>query len=855
MPPAPSRPPWRRRRWLWLAAGAVLLGLWLARSALLGPVVARLAAATVAEATGGQARIARASGGWLGDAQLHGIDLAGAGWSVRVRRIEADYGLGLLSGKVSALHAITISGVEADIDLEALPHTDARPPWPAVLARLPASLPRWRLDGDGVLRVAGHELRIAGLEVAIAYGLAELRNRSVIVDGRPYALPVIRLRRQTRETLCLDQPIDLPFPGLRCEHLELTLGETVQQLTADGRLAGGTWQARVAAGAVSVEVRGVDAVALGLLPPVLGPVLVDARIERTAGGWAVHALHVAAAGVVLDASAQVEAGPWRCRDLAATLSVDLARLRPGLQGRIQATLRGDLPLDRQQWPQGRLELAVTGADLAVGGKPGAPLRLEAGLDAGVIRLRALEGGWSGWDAQLAADPGVEAGAPADGWRLLPRPISIAGGIVTLAAHGDAAGAIAGELRLDSLPLAHLPLTTGLRHLQGVASGSLRFSGTLAAPTWTGELQLAGVEAKLSADVPTFTAGRARIVVEPGLLTVAELRGDLGGAELSVSGRVRLRGGDEAIALTCRGSNLLLVQRQDARVRADIDLRLSGSFAAPLLSGEVLVGSALITPDLQADGASSGLVDDRIVLFELPDPPLSTLRFAVQVRSTTDTAADRGVRVVTRWGRGTCDLDLRLGGTGALPAPEGRVSVRDGIATLPFSTLKVTHGELVFPPGDPFQPRLTATAGARIRTYDVQAQVTGTLSQPVIRVTGSGLDEQEALMLLTTGSTPRELADPQSQKAALGRVGVWLGQEAWRDLEGLDGVDDGPSLTERLVITWGRERSGQGRDTIDSEVELTEPGSDPAVLLYGERDRYDQYNAGIILRLSWGGEEP
>ena len=92
-------------------------------------------------------------------------------------------------------------------------------------------------------------------------------------------------------------------------------------------------------------------------------------------------------------------------------------------------------------------------------------------------------------------------------------------------------------------------------------------------------------------------------------------------------------------------------------------------------------------------------------------------------------------------------------------------------------------------------------------------------------------------------------------AALGRVGVWLGQEAWRDLEGLDGIDDGPSLTERVVITWGRERSGQGRDTIDSEVELTEPGSDPAVLLYGERDRYDQYNAGVILRLSWGGEEP
>lgn len=66
--------------------------------------------------------------------------------------------------------------------------------------------------------------------------------------------------------------------------------------------------------------------------------------------------------------------------------------------------------------------------------------------------------------------------------------------------------------------------------------------------------------------------------------------------------------------------------------------------------------------------------------------------------------------------------------------------------------------------------------------------------------------------------------------------------------GPDDPDAGPSLTDRVSITWGR-------DTIDSEFELTAPGSYPAVLLYGMRDRYDQYNAGLILRLSWGGEAP
>lgn len=833
----------------------MLVGLWLARGPLLGPVVARTAAAALADATGGQARIAGATGGWLGDASFSGVDLAGPAWSLHADRVAADYRVGLLGGDLSALRSVVVAGMAVSFDADALPASPSATAWPAVLAQLPERLPAVQVDGDAVLRLAGHELRLTGLGLSSADGVIELRQRGVTLDGHPYPLPPLRLRRQGRETLRLDQPVDLPLPGLRCDHLELTLGTTDQHLVADGRLAGGTWQVRVGPGTVAIGVRGVDAVALGLLPPVLGPVLVDATVEQAAGGWAVRALHVAADGVALDAAAVVEPAPWRCRDLAADLAVELSRLRPGAQGRIQANLRGGLPLDRQRWMQGRLDLAVTGTDLLVRGAPCAPLRLDARLGDGVIRLLALQGGWGGCEAQLMAETGDAIEPQPDGWRLQPRPIAVAGGIVTLAAQGDADGSLHGELQLTGLPLARLPFTSALRHLQGTAAGAVHLGGTLTAPTWTGELNLDGVEAKLSADIPTFTAGRARIAVEPGLLTVTELRGELGGAELTAAGRIRLDGGAEALDLVCRGRNLLLVQRPDARVRADLDLRLGGSIAAPLLSGEVVVVSALITPELHAGGAAAGPADDRIILFELPDPPLSTLRFAVQVRSTADTAEDRGVRVVTRWGRGLCDLDLRLGGTGALPAPEGRISVREGVATLPFCTLKVTHGELVFPPGDPFVPRLTATAGARIRTYDIQAQVTGTLGQPVVCVTGSGLDEQDALMLLSTGSTSRELQDPQTQKAALGRVGVWLGQETWRNLEGMDGIDDGPSLAERLVITWGRERSDQGRDTIDSEVELTEPGSHPSVLLYGERDRWDQYNAGVILRLSWGGDPP
>lgn len=846
MPAVPSRKPRRLRRWLWPAAAAVLLGLWLARGPLLGPLVARLVASQVAAAAGGQVRIASADGGWLRDARLRGIEAQAPGWRVRARQITADYRPGLLLGDAAALDSVSVDGVEAMLDLDAAPPGAGG--WPPALAQLPQRLPSLRLDGEVVLRAGGRELRLADLRLSIADGRAELAMRELRLDGRVFALPPLRFSRPNRETMRLDEPVELPLPGLHCEQLELTLGSTVQQLVAAGRLAGGTWQARVAAGEASIDLQRIDLAALGLLPQGFGPILVDGRIERIADGWAVRSLHASATGVSLVAAVEIASGPWRLRDLAATLSADLPRLRPGLAGRIQAEVRGDLPL--ASWSQGRVTVEVLGTDLQVGGQSCAPTRLAAQLEARAIKLLAVDGGWGGCAARLVPPAAAPVAAPAAGWLLPPSTLAVAGGTAVVTAHGDDGGAFSGEVQLDGVQLAQLPFAHALRHLRGTLAGSLRFgSGT----SWSASCQVDGLEAKLSADVPTITAGRARLSAGPGVLEVNELHAELGGAGLDATGRIRLDG-EANFALTCRGSNLLLVQRPDARVRADLDLQLGGSFAAPLLAGEVLVTSALITPELQG-GGQGDLGDDRIVLFELPDPPLSAVRFALQVRSAAADAAERGVRVVTRWGRGTCDLDLRLGGTGALPAPEGRVSVRDGVATLPFSTLKVTHGELVFPPGDPFQPRLTATAGARIRNYDVQAQVTGTLSQPVLRVTGSGLDEQEAVMLLTTGSTPRELSDPQSQKAALGRVGVWLGQEAWRDLEGLDGVDDGPSLTERLVITWGRERSGQGRDTIDTEVELTEPGSDPAVLLYGERDRYDQYNAGVILRLSWGGDAP
>ena len=79
-------------------------------------------------------------------------------------------------------------------------------------------------------------------------------------------------------------------------------------------------------------------------------------------------------------------------------------------------------------------------------------------------------------------------------------------------------------------------------------------------------------------------------------------------------------------------------------------------------------------------------------------------------------------------------------------------------------------------------------------------------------------------------------------------------EAWDLVDGDTNPDAGPRLLERVTVDFGRQVSDSGKDTIEAQVEVTKPDVRPAVLIYGERDRWDEYNAGLILRFRWGGEE-
>jgi hypothetical protein len=413
--------------------------------------------------------------------------------------------------------------------------------------------------------------------------------------------------------------------------------------------------------------------------------------------------------------------------------------------------------------------------------------------------------------------------------------------------------IIGEATLNGLNIGRFaPLIPGLQHLAGQAEGSISLAGTWQQPKVGGKLKLSGVEVKIATDIPTLSDGSAELELVEQQIRVVRGVIDMGGASVTAAGEIIL-GVKPQVNLRIDGTNALLMQRHDARLRASLALLLKGPLDGLELSGKAVVTNALFSPDVsvwQNHGAGN---DGRMVPFEFIDPPLSTTRFDVKVSSAFKDEND-GVRLATTLVRADADLDLHLRGSGAAPELIGRVTVRKGKIFLPFSTLNMTNGEILFPEGDPFHPRVNALANAQVRRYALTLQVDGPLADPQVRASGDGLDQRDALLLLTTGSTSSELTDENGQHAVIGRLGGWLGLEAWRMVEGPADPDTSPGIFERMTVDFGRKISETGKDTIDAQVEVTKPEERPSLLIYGERDRWDEYNAGIILRFRWGGDE-
>jgi hypothetical protein len=136
--------------------------------------------------------------------------------------------------------------------------------------------------------------------------------------------------------------------------------------------------------------------------------------------------------------------------------------------------------------------------------------------------------------------------------------------------------------------------------------------------------------------------------------------------------------------------------------------------------------------------------------------------------------------------------------------------------------------------------LDVIAHTRIKGYDLNVEVLGRVDDAELRVSSRPqLSQEDAIFLLATGYTREDLDRVGLTRAAAEKLAGFL----------VASVVSGPrdpderSLLDRLQVHVGKEVSRSGDDTIEAEFEASK-----RLFLRVERDRFDEYNGGIVWRI-------
>ncbi len=403
-----------------------------------------------------------------------------------------------------------------------------------------------------------------------------------------------------------------------------------------------------------------------------------------------------------------------------------------------------------------------------------------------------------------------------------------------------AARLKGEIRLRAPDLAAFRrLVPGLTELSGTADGTLALSGPLHAPSIEGRVHFAGVGAKVEGPLPRFTGGRGDFLFDGRTLRVEALSGELAYAPVAAEGKIDLGApGGPVVDLRLTGRNALLFADPALRVRADIDLVLSGAPDALRLGGRAVITDALYTRARSLLARGNRTASGDAALFRIRRAPLGSATLDLEV------TADETIRIRTPTLKGEFSCDLRIRGTGEAPAPEGRIFFRDLLVEMhPVAALKVDRGEIRFPPGEPFDPWLDVTAHTRLKGYDLEVGLDGRIDDADLRISSRpALSQDEAILLLATGFTREELEREGIGQAAFENLASFLGAQLVSRFSGPRDPDERTFL-DRFRFTVGKDVSRSGDDTIEAEFEASRK-----LFLRVERDRFDDYNGSVVWRI-------
>jgi len=453
----------------------------------------------------------------------------------------------------------------------------------------------------------------------------------------------------------------------------------------------------------------------------------------------------------------------------------------------------------------------------------------------VIQFRARE---SGMDlilegselGPLMAEAKLHTDATLD-WK---NPQSLVERIRTSAISGTASFSIP-----DLEPFTKLP-GSPIAHGEGTGKIDVTLGGTPQKPHVQATVAIESPRLRLHGDVPALQDVVARLRLTEAGLTVERFDAQLGYAPLAIKGGVTFPAtpdGSTVVDFHIGGKNVLLSRTPYLRLRSDLDLTLKGPIEKLAATGAVTITNVLWSEPIKllSNGGATA-ADQKLHLFSIRDEPLKSMVFDVALR------ANETIRLDNNMIRGVLSANLRLHGTGAVPKLEGRVDFHNLRLTFPITRerLKIERGSLVFPHDDPFRPVIHASCEARKLGHDLTVEVTGKIPDVEIHITSiPALPRDEALLLLTTGTTKERLSASGQMTATL-----YIGRSILDTVMGPSDPDK-ESLLDRFEFESGKDVSAAGDPTMEARFRLTK-----RYYLTVERDRWDDYNGGLMFRLKF-----
>jgi translocation and assembly module TamB len=363
-------------------------------------------------------------------------------------------------------------------------------------------------------------------------------------------------------------------------------------------------------------------------------------------------------------------------------------------------------------------------------------------------------------------------------------------------------------------------------------------GTLGDPNLSGTVRFRNVAVALE-DLPNGLSGiNGTLVFNRDRLEVQTLTAMTGGGQLKLGGFMSLKNGFYA-DLTGTGDTVR-VRYNGLSSTANASLRLQGSTASALLSGNVLITRFGVGPEFDfAAFAGAGALD---VPPADPGAPSSRVRLDVHVMSSPE------LDFQNSYAKLSGHVDLTLGGTLAAPTVLGRITVTDGSARFAGQLYDLQRGNVTFNNPVRIDPLIDLDATTRVENYDVTVGAHGNLSnlKPVYR-SEPPLTEADIFSLLALGRTAEEAqvyqqqnslgGDPTTNAVLGGALTTTVGNRVGR-LFGAGNVKIDPSfvgtlgtsaaritveqpLGRNLIVTYATNVNQTAQQLVQLQVNLTD----------------------------------